>query len=91
MLQMPWSNKFKTFKKKFDGDWNWRSQTQDTKPRLTRREKIFEEGYMVMVCLRKVDLSGLLQQIEIMKGPFKILEMINDNAYIVDLLSNINV
>ena len=55
-----------------------------------RREKVFKEGDMIVIYLRKEKiLAGSYNILKPKKyGPFKIVKKINDNTYIVDLSSN---
>ena len=55
-----------------------------------KREKIFEERDMIMVYLRKERIHDeSYNKLKLRKyGPFRIVRKINNNAYVVDLPSN---
>ena len=56
-----------------------------------RRKKVFKEGDMIMIYLRKERIpTGSCNKLKPRKyRPFRIVRKINDNAYVVDLSSDI--
>ncbi|KAJ4706620.1 Transposon Ty3-I Gag-Pol polyprotein [Melia azedarach] len=57
-----------------------------------RRQKVFQEGDLVMAYLRKIRFPGIRSKLQNRKyGPFRVAGKINENAYVLQLPSEWNI